>query len=408
MYELELEAIRSCLYQSSFINLVVNDTLSKNKLDESRASLFTRIVYGVVENKYYLEYQLAPYLNKDFKNRDIKVILLMGTYMILQMRLANHHIVDALVDLTKTANSNYAGLVNKILREVVRNGEQKTPTDNLINYYHYQYSYPVNLITFLQKQYPTDLEEILKPAEEIYNTYRINLLKITPEEVKKEIPGAIVENDLLRTKENLTKSPLFLRGAIVYQDYASQRVAHLCNPQKGMKILDMCSAPGSKAFHLASLVHNEADILCLDIYAQKCGLIEKAAHQLGVTCLKTKVVDASLFLDKEAYDLVLLDAPCSGLGVMKHKVDLKYHFNFSKLKEITTLQKALLGAACLNTKVGGTLVYSTCTINKEENELMMAYFLKKHPNFKKIAEESYLPNEAHDGFYICKLLKEHN
>ena len=87
---------------------------------------------------------------------------------------------------------------------------------------------------------------------------------------------------------------------------------------------------------------------------------------------------------------------------------LKYHFNFSKLKEITTLQKALLGAACLNTKVGGTLVYSTCTINKEENELMMAYFLNKHPNFKKIAEESYLPNEAHDGFYICKLLKEHN
>ena len=406
MYQAELSAIKSCLYQSSFINIVINEALSKYQWDEARSSLFTKIVYGTVENKIYLEYQLSPYLKTNSLNKDIKVILLMGIYMILKMRLANHHVVDALVDLSKEVNPTYSGMVNKILREVVRNGERIIPKNEIIEYYHYLYSYPKNLISFLAKQYPADLEAILKPAEDIYNTYRINLLKTSVEEVKKALPNVEIEEDLLRTKENLTNHALFKNGAIVYQDYASQRVAHVCDIKEGHKVLDMCSAPGSKAFHLASLSGNKMDILCLDIYPQKTALIEKGAKKLGVTCIKTLATDASRYIEREAYDVVLLDAPCSGLGVMKHKVDLKYHFNFGKLKEITTLQKGLLGAACLNTKVGGTLIYSTCTINKQENEEMMDYFLKKHPNFSKVLEEAYLPNEEHDGFYICKLIKE--
>lgn len=405
MYEYELEAIRSCFYEGAFINLVINDTLNKNHLDDQRASLFTRITYGVVENKYYLEYQLAPYLLKDKINKDIKVILLMGIYMILKMRLANHHAVDALVEDAKKIDNRYSGMVNKILREIVRNGEAPIKEDNRINYYHYLYSYPTNLISFLMQQYPSQIEDILKPAAEVYNTYRINLLKTTVKEVKAQLTDAYIEEDYVRTKQNLTHHPLFTSGVLVYQDYASLRVAHVAGARRGDKILDMCSAPGSKAFHLASLLQNAADITCLDIYEQKTKLIEKGAKNLGVTCIKTITTDASRFIDKNAYDLVLLDAPCSGLGVMKHKVDLKYHFNFGKLKEITTLQKALLGSACINTKVGGYLVYSTCTINKQENEEMIKYFLKKHANFEKVTEEVYLPTEEHDGFYICKLKK---
>ena len=168
----------------------------------------------------------------------------------------------------------------------------------------------------------------------------------------------------------------------------------------------MCSAPGSKAFHMAALTNNNAEITCCDIYEHKIKLINDMAKNLGVTCLKPTVCDSVMQTYEEPFDYVLLDAPCSGLGVMKHKVDLKYQFNMKDVEDIVVLQKALLGRASRNVKVGGTLVYSTCTINKMENEEMIKYFLKKHKEFKLLEVHQLLPTNKNDGFYIAKMIRE--
>lgn len=405
MYQLELDAIDKIFNKDGFINLVINDTIKKQHLDDERRSLFTKIVYGVVENKIYLDYQISFYLKNPNINNDVYNILRMGCYMIYFLNIKNYHVLDSLVEMTKVKYPNMSGLVNAILRNFTRNPLKEIEKENKLEYLSIKYSYPIKVVTFLNKQYPDSIEDILKPSIDNYNIYRINTLKAEKKDIVSKFSNACYLDDALITKDNLNHTKEFKDGSLVYQDYASQRVAYTSGIKENDTVLDMCSAPGSKAFHVAAITNNKAKITCCDIYEHKAKLIEEQAKKLGVTCIKTKVCDSSLEKYDKPFDVVLLDAPCSGLGVMKHKCDLKYHFEFNKIKEIVTLQKALLGAACLNVKVGGTLIYSTCTINKEENEEMMNYFLKKHKNFEKVLEESYLPSDKHDGFYICKLKK---
>lgn len=408
MYQLELTAINKILINKGFINIVITDLLKDSKLDIKRKALFTRIVYGVVENKILLDYQINFYLKKDSMPKEIKNLLRMGVYMILYMNLSNHHVVLEIVEMVKKLSPNYTSLFNGILRNITRNGEQEVYFDDLNRTLSVKYSYPISLITLLKKQYPNDFEDILKHDSDTYNVYRINTLKTTVDFIKEDLKDYDIEivGNALITKANLTNLNIFKKGFIVYQDLASQKVSEILNPSENSKILDMCSAPGSKAFHMAALTNNNAEITCCDIYEHKIKLINDMAKNLGVTCLKPTVCDSVMQTYEEPFDYVLLDAPCSGLGVMKHKVDLKYQFNMKDVEDIVVLQKALLGRASRNVKVGGTLVYSTCTINKMENEEMIKYFLKKHKEFKLLEVHQLLPTNKNDGFYIAKMIRE--
>lgn len=408
MYQLELTAINKILINKGFINIVINDLLKDSKLDIKRKALFTRIVYGVVENKILLDYQINFYLKKDSMPKEIKNLLRMGVYMILYMNLSNHHVVLEIVEMVKKLSPNYTSLFNGILRNITRNGEQEVYFDDLNRTLSVKYSYPISLITLLKKQYPNDFEDILKHDSDTYNVYRINTLKTTVDFIKEDLKDYDIEivGNALITKANLTNLNIFKKGFIVYQDLASQKVSEILNPSENSKILDMCSAPGSKSFHMAALTNNNAEITCCDIYEHKIKLINDMAKNLGVTCLKPTVCDSVMQTYEEPFDYVLLDAPCSGLGVMKHKVDLKYQFNMKDVEDIVVLQKALLGRASRNVKVGGTLVYSTCTINKMENEEMIKYFLKKHKEFKLLEVHQLLPTNKNDGFYIAKMIRE--
>ena len=407
LYYLELTAIDKIINGKGFINLVINNIIRTTKLDESRKALFTKIVYGVVENKIYLDYQLSFYLKNDKVAKDIKNILRMGCYMIHFLNLPNYHIIDTLVEMSKEKYTNYTKMINAILRNLTRNKLKDIPHDDLKEYYSIKYSYPIPLVGFLMKQYPDNIEEILKPSTDIYNTYRINTIKIKEEELLKKFnfPYELIDNAII-TKTNLSNKDYFKKNYLVYQDYASQMVALVMKPKKKDKILDMCSAPGSKAFHIASLLENDCSITACDIYEHKTKLIEDEAKRLGVTCIKTITCNSALYDFNELYDCVLLDAPCSGLGVMKHKCDLKYHITFKDIEDIIILQKSLLGKASKVVKTGGILVYSTCTINKQENEEMIKYFLKKHKEFEIIETKNYLPTDKHDGFFICKMIKK--
>ena len=408
MYSVELNSIDKIFQGSGFINIVVNEAIKRENFDEYRTKLYTKIVYGVVENKLYLDYQLSFYLKNPNIPYDIRNILRMGAYMLYRLRLKQYHVVSSLVEMVKNINPTYTTMTNAILRNLTRNEEKKVPKDDKVFYLSTRYSYDKKLVTYLMKQYPNDIEDILKPVKYNYNIYRINFLKTDLKEIQKELKDIKYEikDHALITLENLTNSHLFKTGKLIYQDYASQKVAIVADPKPGMKILDMCSAPGSKSFHLATILKNDCQITSCDIYEHKAKLINDMASKLGVTCIKTVVCDSSLHNHDELFDLVLVDAPCTGMGVMKHKVDMKYGFDFGKIKEITNLQKALLGKAIKHLKDDGTLVYSTCTINTEENEDMMKYFIKKHKEFEIIEEHKYLPTDVHDGFYICKLRRK--
>lgn len=408
MYTLELTAINKILINKGFINIVINDVLKESKLDLKRKALFTRIVYGTVENKILLDYQISFYLEKDSLSKELKNLLRMATYMVLYMNISNHHVVLEIVEMVKKLSPNYTSLFNGILRNITRNGEQEVYFDDYNRTLSVKYSYPISLISLLKKQYPDELESILEHDSDTYNVYRINTLKTTVEYIKEDLKDYDIEivNNAIITKANLTNLNVFKKGYIVYQDLASQMVSEVMDPKENSTILDMCSAPGSKAFHMAALTNNSAEITCCDIYEHKIKLINDMAKNLGVTCLKPLVTDSVMQTYEKPFDYVLLDAPCSGLGVMKHKVDLKYQFNMKDVEDIVVLQKALLGRASRNVKVGGILVYSTCTINKMENEEMIKYFLKKHKEFKLLEDHKLLPTNKNDGFYIAKLIRE--
>ncbi|NLD27085.1 MAG: methyltransferase domain-containing protein, partial [Acholeplasmataceae bacterium] len=181
-------------------------------------------------------------------------------------------------------------------------------------------------------------------------------------------------------------------------------------PQRTDVIIDLCSAPGGKAAHLAALMENQGEIIACDIHPHKLELLKKGFSRLGVSNVRTRLLDARqavTVFGQASFDQVLADVPCSGLGVMRHKVDLKYHLEAESLPEIIVLQREILDSTWPLVKPGGFYTYSTCTINKDENENQIQEFLKNHPDATIVSEKMLLPFEYHtDGFYICKLRRE--
>ncbi len=384
-----------------FINLVINKRIKE--VEKQNQPLFSKVVYGVTENKIFLDYNIHRYLVKDLKNKDILQLLRIGFYILHFTNLTKALVVNEIVELSKEFDKSLSGLVNGVLKKTI-NDTLSLPDDSVDHLLSVKYSYPEKLVNFLRRMYEDQIEDILKHPTTIYNTYRINPLKdFSIDDIK--VKYQLIDNSIV-TEANLNNTKFVKQGILVNQNLSSQRVIKLVDKKPHMMVLDMCSAPGSKALMLAEEMNNQVDITCLDIYQHKIDLINKQSELQGVTCLKTLVQDASQFQTTKQFDLILLDAPCSGLGVMKHKVDLKYQFSFKKLEELYPLQKALLGKAYQLLKEEGVLIYSTCTINPLENEEIMKYFFKKHKDMKLIEEVKQLPNDLYDGFYICKMKKE--
>lgn len=410
MYTLELEAISEIIGAGGYTNIVVDKMLKSANFTDSRKRLFTRIVYGVIENKIFIDYQLKFYLKLEDTKAPFKNLLRMGVYMIFMMDIKNHHVVNELVEMAKKRDYRSSKMVNAVLREMLRQGLKEIPLDDKCEYFSIKYSYPLNLVKLLNKMYPEELESILKPSLFSYNSYRINNHLMSNDEVKRILNENNIEYTLkdscLKTQANLLNHELFKTGVIVFQDYASQKVALTMNPRPNEKILDVCSAPGMKACHLGSLMADTGEVVACDIHKHKLTLIEENIKKQHLHNVKVDLKDGTIDENSESYDQVLIDAPCSGLGVMKHKVDLKYHVTMNKLKELVTLQQKLLFTNARKVKIGGYLTYSTCTINKAENEAQIARFLAEYSTFKIVTEESTLPiNDEQDGFYICKMIR---
>ena len=412
MFKKLIEDATKVINEGAFVNLVIKNNI--DKINEDERKIYTRILYGVVENKKWLDFLLKPYVSGRRFKPFFKNALRVGIYAIGYMNLPNHYIVYQIVDIVKKKDYKCSKAINYILRNFEVSNRKNIALEELMKLNKedaesIMYNIDEEILRLIKKQYPDSYHDILKYDEDNFNIYRINYLKCNNQDVinylnEFEIEYKIDEETLI-TKANLIHTPLFSEAYIIPQDASSIKVAKVLNPKEGQDILDVCAAPGSKSFHMATLMNNIGSITSCDIYEHKIKLIEEEAKRLGISIIKGMLADATCFDYGKKYECILCDAPCSGMGTMKHKGDLKLKLTIIKVNEIVELQKQILDNVSKYVENGGTLVYSTCTINKDENENQIKWFINKYKEFEIVEEISVLPTSYNDGFYICKLKK---
>lgn len=409
-----LEIMVRYLRDGSYLNILLNDRLENSQLSRKDKDLITNVVYGTVQNRLFLEYQLAPYL----KNKKIKTVpqaaLLMSVYQICFLdKIPTYAVINEAVSLV-SEKDRYAGkFVNAILRNFVRDGIHDVKADTWQEEIAIQTSHPLWMVRMLFKQYgEEETKRICASNNDIpIRVARVNTLLTTKEKMLEDKDfkaGYISEDAVVFKSGNIANTEYFKMGMLTIQDESSQLVARFLNPQKGERVLDMCCAPGSKTTHLSAIMENTGSITAMDIFPHKIALVEENIKRMQAKNINCQVQDATKLqgvLKKESFDRILLDAPCSGFGVLRRKPEIKYH-DASAMDTIIPLQLKLLENAYYLLKNNGKMVYSTCTLNKKENTFMMQKFIKLFPDMQILEEKTILPYQYQsDGFYMCKLKK---
>ena len=441
--EVALKTLYRINNEGAYSNIALDEEISKNaqKLNAKDIGLISEIVYGVITWKLTIDEIIKKYSKIRLKKISpwILDILRLSIYQIVFLdKIPKSAAVNEGVNLAKRyGHRSSSGFANAILRKVEKQDYEdfkniKDEKERLSK----QYSMPLWIIEELMEE-GLELEKI----EEIYISsnirpkvsIRINTLKTNKEELKqileneniKATDGILKDFLVLDKAKNIERLESFKNGLFTVQDEAAGLTARILNPKKGENILDACSSPGGKTTYIAQLVENEGQIIAFDIHEHRTRLVEQNAKRLGVNIIETKVQDASKFEEKyvNKFDKILLDVPCLGIGVLKRKPDIKWQKKKEDVKEISKIQYKILENCSKYLKPKGELVYSTCSILKEENENLIEKFLHKNKEFKlekieNFEEEffkKYLKNEQFlqvyqnkktDGFFICKLLKK--
>lgn len=407
----------------AYSNLALNHKIA---LTKPNSQAFVReLVYGVLENKLTLDYYIDKLVMNgvdSLKNPEL-IILRMGVYQLGYMdSVPEYAAINESVDLAKKYCKSKAGLVNGVLREYQnRKISMRLPERDLdeINYLSIKYSYAPWIIELWLRYYSMSFVESLLKAgnERAPLTIRMNWLKVIKKDLVKALTdrgfqvedGKLCENAINVKGSGLLSTDLYEMGLFTPQDESSMLVAEKLNPQHGDLVMDVCAAPGGKTTAIAERMNNTGKIIASDIYRRKLDQVDKEAKRLGITNIETRSWDAtrvdSTMVQKA--DRVLVDVPCSGLGVVRRKPEIKYKEMSNELHLLPKKQLAILSASSSYVKPGGTLVYSTCTINPEENEKVIGEFLKKHGMFHKTERTLLLPNvNGTDGFFICVMKRE--
>ncbi len=417
--KLAFEAIDKIITNKSFSNLAVNEFLNKFELSAEDRVLFTKLVYGTIERLITLDFYLEPYAGQRKQKTWVRALLCMSAYQLIYMRIPDYAVVNEAVELANVKDRHIGSFVNAVLRNLQRNPLRSLDDLDEIGCLSIKYSFPRWLVAYLLKDYDASvIEKILEEFLNVKETaIRINTLKGTKEEILAKLDEEQIEYKVAPIGKNalvvtgdIQKSQAFLNGEITIQDLSAQLVAETMNPAPGEVILDICSSPGGKTAHLAALLNNTGVIYACDVYLHKLKLMDTAFRRLGVTNVKTQLIDARNLkehLEPESFDQILADVPCSGLGVLAHKADIKYNLQLNAIEEIKKLQQEILESTYAFVKKGGFFTYSTCTINKEENEEQIKAFLEKHPDFGAVEQKTILPFQYHcDGFFICKMRRK--
>lgn len=381
----------------AYSNLLLNQTINKYQIGAKDRALLTELTYGTLQYKYALDYYLEPFIRGKV-DPWVRWLLRLSVYQITYLtKIPEHAIVNEAVEIAKRrGHKGIASMVNGILRSILRMGipsleKIKDPIDRIA----IETSHPRWIVELWVESYGLDTAAAMLKANNLppKQTVRVNTLKATAEEViallAKEGVRAersqVIPECLVLLNGQAARTEAFRNGLITIQDESSMVPAIVLNPKPGERVFDMCAAPGGKTTQLAEIMKNNGSILAADLHPHKLALIEESCARLGIHIVETVPLDgrkAGEQLQPESFDAILVDAPCSGLGVIRRKPDIKYTKREEDFERLHELQLDLLKNAFKLLKPGGRLVYSTCTVNKIENEGTVQAFLSSHPEMK--------------------------
>ncbi|MBO4650755.1 MAG: 16S rRNA (cytosine(967)-C(5))-methyltransferase RsmB [Clostridiales bacterium] len=437
------------LENQGYSNLVLKQELSGSSLSEKERSFVTAMVYGTVTRVYTIDYLLAPYMKKELSVLDpsVRTCLRMGAWQVLfAYGVKDYAAVSATVELAREVCPKGAeSMVNAVLRKLSSEGENalsKIPSKKM----DVRYSLKSEIAGCLNKWYGKEKAEKIKAFLEIPdvtirpNVYRVKKTEDLISELQKDgieaIPDPVVSEavDIPGNRMDISDTSAYRQGLFSVQSLSAMLVGFVASPEKGWTVLDTCSAPGGKTAHLAELMDNEGHIDALDANDIRLKMVDETAERLGLSIISTMHYDCTYLKDEKEkllpeYDLVLCDVPCSGLGLLHRKPDIRLSMTYEKMQSLSEVQESILENSCLRVKNGGYLIYSTCTINPNENENRIDTFLETHPDFECVPFDDKLPKnllsnsrllsqskegkmtilpdeEGMDGFFIAKLRRK--
>jgi len=436
------------LREGKLSHTILKDTLdSYLYLDKSSRGFITRLYEGTIEKRLYLDYIIDGYSKTPVKKMKpiIMLLLEMTVYQLFFMdRVPDSAAINEAVKLAKKRGlTGLSGFVNGVLRNIARNKENIALPDkdkDLIQYLEIKYSTPRTVVEYLIKDYGSEEAEAILEAFEEKRPLVARATKNREDLIKKlEAEGVRVSTDTIFPEsvrilelDSLSYLESFEEGDFVIQDESSQFIGKIVGLPKGARVLDLCAAPGGKSLLFAEMEEVDEIISC-DISESKTELIEENVRRIGVSKIKTKVNDASLYNPDfvDGFDLVICDLPCSGLGVMGRKRDIKYNVSLDKIRELAILQKEILENAVRYVKKGGRLIYSTCTMTKAENEENFTFisefkgfsavdfsdkirgYVDRYKDGERLVNEAkkgfirLIPGElGTDGFFVSEYMRE--
>ena len=439
--ETALEILETIEKNQSYSNLLLNSAINKNELDKKDIGLLTELTYGTLQRKMTLDYFLSPFLAKNKKMESwVRQLLRLTIYQMVYLdKIPDRAAIFEAVEIAKKkGHKGISGLVNGVLRSIQREGfpsfdEIENPLERLA----IRTSHPLWLVKRWVDQFGFEETNIMCELN-LTNpmmTGRVNTTKTNREECLEVLraegfeveASKVVPEAILCLKGNLAHSKAFKDGLLTIQDESSMIVALALGVCENNQVLDACAAPGGKSTHIAEKLNGTGEVISLDLHEHKVKLIRDNASRLGLSNIQTKALDsrkAQDLFEKESFDRILLDAPCSGLGVMRRKPDMKYTKKEEDLLQLQNVQKTLLESVSPLLRKNGILVYSTCTIDQEENQNVVDDFLQKHSEYEfdeafinripekirplvKNGEVQILPQHFNsDGFYIACLRKK--
>ena len=427
-----LSVLIACRKNGAWMDAALKQQLGKDRLDRRDAALATRLCASVMQNRLLLDEWISRYLKGKLSALQ-PVVLDVLRLAVCQLRffdkLPPSAVVDEAVEQTKRlANPRAAGLVNGLLRTMLRDPARLNLPEDL----SIRYSHPRALVELLRENVGAErLEALLQSHNQApavcaqVNSLRTDaatLLGTLAGEGMEAGPHPWLPDCLLLSGGGIEQSAAFQDGLFYVQDAAAMLAVLALDPQPGERILDCCAAPGGKSFAAAIRMENRGSVTACDIHQHKIQLLEVGAARLGIDVLSVQLRDASLIAPEWAgsFDRIIADVPCSGLGVIRKKPDIRYK-DLAPTERLPELQSRILEVQAAHLRPGGTLVYSTCTILRRENEALVERFLGAHPEFFPAALDlpgvghvesgmkTLLPCvEATDGFFIAKLIKRND
>lgn len=443
--ELALEVLLRVEREGSYSNLLLSSVLDESTLSTKDSRLVTEIVYGTISQKAKLDFYLSRFVTKPIHKLETWVLILLriSFYQLIFLdRIPPFAVVNEAVNIAKKrGHRGIAGFVNGVIRTFLREPNRITipPEIEGVKRMAIEYSHPEWMIERWVKEYGKETtEKILMANNEPHPiSIRVNSLKTTrgqlleclnSYEYVEAVPSQLSPQGIRFIRGgNPASLREYVEGLYTIQDESSMLVAQMLKPLPGMRVLDACAAPGGKTTHIAELMNNRGEIIANDLHPHKENLIRKQAERLGISIIRTVIGDALTIAERMdgLFDRILLDAPCSGFGVIRRKPDLKWSKGPEDVGAIAELQYQLLESVSRLLKKGGLLIYSTCTIEPEENGDLVRRFIARNPEYKldetfthdlpsELLKESVqsqgmmqiLPHQyGSDGFFIARLIR---